>query len=178
MLSENVSYRQLAKALTASSTNWCDGAGSARCAEAMRRSLAAAIRELEKLRGGDVDEWRWGDVHQTVYRHLGFSDSGSLAALFERRIVNGGSSDTVNVANAQYRESEGYEQSFGPGFRQLIQFGESTEHRYMNSTGQSGNLLSPHYDDMVEPFRDVRLFSLPETADSDGWETRLVPERR
>ncbi|KAB8191692.1 penicillin acylase family protein [Lysobacter maris] len=178
MLSENVSYRQLAKALTTSSTNWCDGAGSARCAEAMRRSLAAAIRELEKLRGGDVDEWRWGDVHQTVYRHLGFSDSGSLAALFERRIVNGGAPDTVNVANAQYRESEGYEQSFGPGFRQLIQFGESTEHRYMNSTGQSGNLLSPHYDDMVEPFRDVRLFSLPETADSDGWETRLVPERR
>ena len=31
---------------------------------------------------------------------------------------------------------------------------------YMNSTGQSGNLLSRHYDDMVEPFAKVQFVPL------------------
>jgi penicillin amidase len=38
---------------------------------------------------------------------------------------------------------------------------QRSEHLYMASTGQSGNVLSPHYDDMIEPFRDVRLLRMP-----------------
>jgi len=37
-------------------------------------------------------------------------------------------------------------------------------HLYMNSTGQSGNVLSAHYDDMVKPFRDVRYYVLDDNS--------------
>lgn len=178
LVAANVSHDQLLRALSGPSANqWCDGAALAPCADVVQRSLVAALHELEKFGGGNMDKWRWGDVHTTTYRHLGFSDAGVLAAVFERRIGNGGSSDTVNVASAAYRESEGYEQSFGPGFRQLVQLGGVVRHRYMNSTGQSGNVLSPHYDDMVHPFRDVRYFDLAGGPRGDSPETRLVPEQ-
>jgi penicillin G amidase len=176
LVAANASYGQLLQVLTGSSSNWCDGAALAPCTDAVQRSLAAALSELEKFRGGNMDKWRWGEVHHTVYRHLGFSDAGAFAAVFERRIGNGGSSDTINVASAEYRESEGYEQSFGPGFRQLVQFGDVVQHRYMNSTGQSGNVLSQHYDDMVQPFRDTRFFDLAGESPDDSWATQLVPE--
>jgi penicillin amidase len=36
----------------------------------------------------------------------------------------------------------------------------------MDSTGQSGNVMSPHYDDMVVPFRDVRYRTIEAVADA------------
>jgi penicillin amidase len=121
------------------------------------RSLDEAIGELKKLRGSDTDSWRWGDIHHTFYEHLPFSNVKWLASVFERKVPNGGSPDTINVANAVYERADGYNQTLSAGFRQIIQInGPSTRHIYMNSTGQSGNVLSAHYDDMVKPFRDVQ----------------------
>jgi penicillin amidase len=38
--------------------------------------------------------------------------------------------------------------------------GENSDYYYMNSTGQSGNILSPNYDDMIEPFRALEFYQL------------------
>jgi penicillin amidase len=129
----------------------------------LSRSLNTAIKELKKLRGSDMDSWRWGDVHQTLYKHSPFSNVSALAPMFERRVSSGGSPDAINVADATYHESIGYEQTFGPGFRQIIQIRDASARHiyiYMNSTGQSGNVLGKHYDDMVKPFRDARYYVL------------------
>jgi penicillin amidase len=156
------SYDQILFALTGSPNGWCYGAGNRSCAMLTQRALDAALAELTKLEGDDIEDWKWGKIHSTVYQHRPFSALGVLAQLFERRIPNGGSSGTVNVASAEYKEGVGYEQTFGPGFRQIIQLGAggAVGHFYMNSTGQSGNPLSRHYDDMVQPFRDVKYFTL------------------
>jgi penicillin amidase len=34
----------------------------------------------------------------------------------------------------------------------------------MNSTGQSGNVMSTHYDDMIKGFRDVRYAPIVDTG--------------
>src|SRR5256714_152747 len=150
------SYDQVLHALTEQPSAWCGGAG-APCAQLPSRSLDAAIDELKKLRGSDMDSWRWGDIHHALYKHMPFSRVSWLASVFERKVPNGGSPDTINVANAIYERAEGYDQTFSAGFRQIIQVnGPATRHMYMNSTGQSGNVLSAHYDDMVKPFRDVQ----------------------
>jgi penicillin amidase len=155
MVSET-SYDQILHALTEQPSMWCGGAGVS-CAPQLSRSLDAAIGELKKLRGSNMDSWRWGDIHHTFYAHMPFSGVKWLASVFERKLPNGGSPDTINVANAVYKRAEGYDQTLSAGFRQIIQFGPSTRHLYMNSTGQSGNVLSAHYDDMVKPFRDVQF---------------------
>lgn len=150
------SYDQLLHALTEQPSAWCGAAGGS-CAPLLSRSLDTTIGELKKLRGSGMDSWRWGDIHHTLYAHMPFSEVTWLDSVFERKIPSGGSPDTINVANAVYQRATGYDQTLSAGFRQIIQVGgDSTRHMYMNSTGQSGNVLSPHYDDMVKPFRDVQ----------------------
>jgi penicillin amidase len=160
---------QLLQALQDSAAGWCsaDTRSPRSCRELLRRSLEDALDELRRLRGSNVGSWAWGRLHDTVYRHRPFSSIASLAALFERRIPNGGSPDAVNLATATYRESSGYEQDFGPSFRQIVQVSNGDwKHVYVNSTGQSGNPLSRHYDDMVKPFHDGQYFTLT-TASGD-----------
>src|SRR6185369_16308026 len=160
------SYDQILHALTEQQSAWCGGAS---CASQLSRSLDATITELKKLRGSNMDSWRWGDVHHTFYEHLPFSNVTWLASVFERKLPNGGSPDTINVANAVYKRAEGYDQTLSAGFRQIIQIGgPATRHMYMNSTGQSGNVLSAHYDDMVKPFRDVQYRILESGAAAKG----------
>jgi penicillin amidase len=51
----------------------------------------------------------------------------------------------------------------------------SVSHFYMNSTGQSGNVLASHYDDMIKPFRDVQYFVLDHSKASNKSDLILVP---
>jgi penicillin amidase len=169
----NTSYDQILNALTRDASSWCAG-GS--CDAVLSESLNRALRELKKLRGSNMDSWRWGDVHETVYEHTPFSSLKFPARIFERRISSGGSPDTINVANAVYREAAGYEQTFSAGFRQIVQLhNSSVTHLYMNSTGQSGNVLASHYDDMIEPFRDARYFVLDQAKTSRNIDLTLTP---
>jgi len=125
-----------------------------------------------------MNSWRWGDIHHTFYAHMPFSSVRWLASVFERKLPNGGSPDTINVANAIYKRAEGYDQTLSASFRQIIQVGgPSTRHLYMNSTGQSGNVLSAHYDDMVKPFRDVQYRVLnTEAAAGSRADLTITPE--
>jgi penicillin amidase len=162
------SYDQILHALTEQPSAWCGAAGGS-CAPLLGRSLDATIDELKKLRGSDADSWRWGDIHHALYEHMPFSRMTWLDSVFERKVPSGGSPDTINVANAVYERGVGYDQTFSAGFRQIIQVnGPATRHMYMNSTGQSGNVLSAHYDDMVKPFRDVQYRVLDGGAAARG----------
>lgn len=177
----STSYDQILNALTARSSYWCGieaGADGRRCLSLLSHSLNMAIKELKKLRGSNMDSWRWGDIHQTLYEHRPFSGISSMAPIFERRIPSGGSPNTINVANAVYDESVGYEQTFGAGFRQIIQIKEASAHHiYMNSTGQSGNVLGKHYDDMVKPFQAVEYYVLDDySIASNEVHLIIVPE--
>ena len=151
-------------------------AAAGSCDALLSVSLNKAITELKKLRGSNMDSWHWGEVHETVYEHTPFSSLKFPARIFERRISSGGSPDTINVANAVYNESEGYEQNFSAGFRQIIQMNNSSvSHWYMNSTGQSGNVLASHYDDMIKPFRDVQYFVLDHSKTNNKIDLTLNP---
>jgi penicillin amidase len=154
--------RAIRAAIRAPDAAWCGGASNSACAPILLRALDKAQWELFKLRGTwSTSEWKWGDVHATDYAHLPFTTIKPLNGLFDRRIGNGGSENAINVASSRYRDSEGYLQNFGPGFRQIIALGpRRTDHLYMISTGQSGNVMSAHYDDMIGPFRRVQFYRL------------------
>lgn len=157
----------------------CDDRATAAVAETcqavMSTSLDRAIRELRKIQGDDMDAWAWGQVHETLYRHTPFSGIKGLRNLFQRKVPNGGSPETVNVANFELHNAT-YVQDFGPSFRQLMSMApEGVRHRYMNSTGQSGNVASEHYDDMVERFGNVTFLSFDSRAGAETRTLHLVP---
>ncbi len=166
-LGEGVTLDSLAQIVEQGGSPWCAKEADGRatlpaCGKKLQESLQQAILELDKLTGSsDMGKWRWGAVQKTVYTHTPFSDFKPLDRLFEIRIGNGGSINTVDVADSQFVDKEGYLQKFGAAFRQIIALRQdSVTEYYMNSTGESGNVADAHYADMVQPFRDLRYHTL------------------
>jgi penicillin amidase len=162
---------------------WCDDVGTEyreTCDDALDGSLNDALWELLKVTGDEsMRSWSWGKVHETLYRHVPFSQTNLLRGFFERRVGNGGSPDSINVASYSFNKSGGYVQDFGAGVRQLLQLGPAgIEHLYMNSTGQSGNVMSSNYDDMIERFRNVDYLSLTASGDGRTELLTLMPGRQ
>lgn len=169
-MEEDVSLSTLQDLLRNNDSPWCDNRATKMretCDIILADSQETALWELYKLKGDwSMVSWHWGEIQSTVYAHTPFSQSKPLDMLFERRIGNGGSQNSINVASSSFSGADGYLQKFGPGFRQVIALRrDRVEHYYMNSTGQSGNVMSPHYGDMVESFRDVRYFNLDSAFD-------------
>lgn len=164
-LTSNVELDQLLAILKDDSRGWCSHHSTSdaeSCDALLASSLDSALLELHKLKGDwSMTNWAWGSMQSTLYGHVPFSQSKALSRIFERRIDSGGSPNSINVAASSYAGSEGYLQTFGPGFRQIFALNaDQVTHVYMNSTGQSGNLFSAHYDDMIEPFSAVRYNTL------------------
>ncbi|MBU1619873.1 MAG: penicillin acylase family protein [Gammaproteobacteria bacterium] len=158
-IKELVSADQLADLISSNSV-WCDDVESVllieNCLSVLDSALKNMVEEMTKFAGGDISQWQWGKVQHTVYGHTPFSEMKVLKHVFERQISNGGAVNTINVASSEFSADEGYQQKFGAGFRQIIQFSpENDIHLFMNSTGQSGHVNSSHYDDMIDGFSDV-----------------------
>ena len=110
------------------------------CLEFAADALEAALRRL----GEEVPPW--GQLHPAVFRHLVMSQDPRLRRLFERRIAHGGDRYTVNVGI--YRP-EGFRMFWGPSYRQLVDLGRPEESRFIHPMGQSGNVFSRHYADLL-----------------------------
>jgi penicillin amidase len=166
----NTTTDQLYAALTEADSPWCrPGEKPMPCATALYAALDKTLDELEKLKGTDMQAWRWGDVQSAFYEHNPFSFIKPFNTFFERKVGTPGSTDTVNVAYSRFSHSEGYLKHTGAGFRQIIQMGQGTNvYSYMNSTGQSGNVMSAHYADMLIPFEQGQYYRM--TLKSTGIE--------
>jgi penicillin amidase len=143
---------------------WCDDIKTRKreeCDNIVESALFNFIKEMTKLSGSDIKNWKWGSVQTAVYSHTPFSEQKILKNLFERRVSSGGGMNTINVASSYFNETEGFLKTFGAGFRQIIELDKRKNvHIFMNSTGQSGVYASPYYDNMIEKFRKVEFTSL------------------
>jgi penicillin amidase len=162
---DDVSLKTLQHILKQKNTIWCKSEATPSresCDDVLRNSLQSALDELYDLKGDhSMASWRWGELQASLYLHTPFSQVKPLDKFFERRIGNAGSENSISVASSKFEDKKGNLQYLGAGFRQVIQLDpKQILITYMNSTGQSGNLLSPHYDDMVEPFRNVDFYRL------------------
>jgi penicillin amidase len=164
-LLEAATVDQVDRALTADSDLWCHAhapdTDERSCHRLLLVSLDDALTELRRSEGKNEENWRWGEIHHTLYAHRPLSNAKGLSWLFERRVESGGSPDSIAVSTSVFSDANGYVGAVGPSSRQLIELGpHGNEHLYMNSTGQSGNLMSPHYSDMVGPFARGEYYSL------------------
>jgi penicillin amidase len=53
----------------------------------------------------------------------------------------------------------------GAGYRAVYDLADLDNSRFMIATGQSGNPLSPHYGDLVRPWRDGAHFRISRGKD-------------
>ena len=89
-----------------------------------------------------------------MFPHQGLDAVTSLRPLLSRSMPNGGDWSTVNVGPVD--ADQPFEQQRIPGYRQIIDLSPANDSRFLDAVGQSGHFLSPHYDDSLEDWRQVR----------------------
>lgn len=166
---QELTVPRLTQAITDQNIPWCDDLRTAEvenCDQIVDRSLRKTHQVLSKLLGPAPETWHWKEAHQLLLAHRPFSDMRGLDAIFERRHSSAGSPGSVNVSGFNFNPDDGFTQQYGAGFRQIICWVHcAADYQFVNSTGQSGNVVSPHYDDMSKAFISGQYFqmALPST---------------
>jgi penicillin G amidase len=143
------------------------------CAEVLSTSLEVALDDLEQRYGKDMRAWRWGDAHVAHSEHRPFSKVDSLARIFDIRIPTPGDTYTVNAGRHSLRDEKApFENRHGPGLRALYDLSNLENSRFIHSTGQSGNVLSPLYRNYTQRWADVKYLPM-QTRREDVEKNRL-----
>ena len=157
----------LVRLLREQPAGWFEGGWPAEVAAA----LAAAVGDLERRLGPDPLRWSWGAVRPLTLLH----PLGARKPL--SRVFNlgpfpwGGDSNTVAQASV-----DPVSPSANPGFiqslRMVVDLGRFERSRWVLPGGQSGNPLSPHYDDQLPLWLGGEGIPIAFTADEVRSATR------
>ncbi len=125
----------------------------------LRHSVEQAITWLKESLGPDMDGWQWGKLHGTIFPHtLGIQPP--LDQVFNRGPYPIGG-DTDTVCQTAYRAQEPYNvNAWAPSFRQIVDMGNLSHSVMACPPGQSGQLGSRHYDDLIEPWLQGEYFPM------------------
>ncbi|MDC5809108.1 penicillin acylase family protein [Vibrio europaeus] len=163
VLTQKLDLAFVSNTLNNTTSQWCDFVmiePTQSCNAIVNSAFDHAINALSARYGNDPDNWRWGAVHQAQYPHFPFSKpersatgisyfNGMLSTFFHRSIAASGGEQTLNVSPSSFRTDAWFMPFYGTSYRQVIDFGDDTQDAFINTTGQSGNVFSPHYDDMI-----------------------------
>lgn len=137
------------------SSDWCDIKQSVAietCSDLASTSLDYALSGLNSEYGPDIDAWRWGDAHVAEHKHQVLGDYGIFRLLNIYQSTSGGN-HTINRGVTSGNAENPHSNDHGPGYRGVYDLSTPDASAFVISTGQSGHLLSPHYDDLATLWR-------------------------
>ncbi len=145
---------------------WCDIKQSDKietCVELSKKSLTKSLRKLKEMYGSDVNNWRWGDERRI--NHPSFSVNGVLIPKFLQEISSeiSGSKHTLN--SIMLRDLSNYKVAKGSSFKMIIDFSAPTKNMFIIPSGQSGHLISRHYDDQTNLWKSGNYIYLSGVKD-------------
>lgn len=147
-------------------SRWCDDVTTPireTCQQLLGRSLEQALDDLVERYGSDARRWRWGEAHAAVSAHRPFSGLFMLGGLFDIVVPTPGDGFTVNVGQHDIRNDEApFANRHAASFRAIYDLADLDRSIFIQSTGQSGNWMSPHYNDFAAPW--ARTEYLPMTT--------------
>lgn len=105
--------------------------------------------------GTNYSDWNWGEAHQLYFEH----PLGKVEALKNTFNVGPfpsmGGNETINNGGFDLTSDKKVRQVlFGPQMRIIIDFADVEHSLSVNPSGQSGNFMSPHYDDQAVMFAE------------------------
>ena len=135
---------------------WCDVVQSApveSCADLARIALDDALLSLSETYGPNIESWRWGDAHQATHDHPVLGTVPVLRYFVNIRQSTSGGDYTLLRGRTSGSEPEPYLNVHGAGYRGVYDFADPDSSVFVTATGQSGHMLSRHYDDLGELWR-------------------------
>ncbi len=154
--------------LKGNSKTWCDDTHTPQpenCATALGGALYDGLTEMAKAQGtDDFKSWRWDRVHRAIFPHNPFDEVGALKPIFSRSTPTGGDDFTIDVA--PIARDDLYNQHHVPSYRQIINLADLGASRFIHTAGQSGQLLSGDYSNLIDRWRRVEY--LPMRYDTEA----------
>jgi penicillin G amidase len=155
--------------------DWCGGTPDAgACDAALAQSLETALDALSQRYGEAMDQWRWGAAHPATFDSRLWDAVPVVSGLIDLAVPADGGNDTVDAGAYVVRDGAApFTDRHGPTLRMVVDMANPAAARFMISPGQSGNPLSPHYGDLLLPWRNGQ--SLAFTDDASGGTLTLAP---
>jgi penicillin amidase len=168
---------------TENEARWCDDRTTQEaesCASRLKLALADAVSELSAAYGTDPRAWRWGAAHVSVHSARPFDAIPYFGKAFSREVVMDGGAFTVLRADTRFTAARPYAAVHGAGYRGIYDLADPDASLYVISTGESGNLFSSHYDDLLRLWADGGYVTVPITPakieETARYRLRLQPE--
>ncbi len=129
---------------------WCDIIQTETietCDDMAKRSLNITLKKLKQEFGSNFSDWQWGNSHIAIHK----SDFlGTIPFLsFFANIIHStsGGDNTLMMTRSQKIKNNPFVATFGSAMRAIFDFSDENKSMFILSTGQSGHILSKHYDD-------------------------------
>ena len=145
-------------------SRWCDDKGTPDvedCASRIKLALHDAVTELSDAYGADPARWRWGEAHKATHEAEPFGAFPVIGSWFNREVEMDGGPFTLLRADNSMRSERPYAAIHGAGYRGIYDLADPDKSLYIISTGQSGNLFSPHYDDLIPIWARKDYITIP-----------------
>lgn len=130
------------------------------------QSLEETVDELSDALGNKPADWRWGELHQAYFKNQTLGQSGILPIEW---IFNRGPFEVDGGLETLFRSRYDINEPFGvtavSSYLQIVDLGDMSRSLSMHTTGQSGHPFNPHYDDMIDPWRNHQYHSMLWTLD-------------
>lgn len=136
---------------------WCDDPATTAvetCQEQVSAALDDALRDLARRYGDDWRSWRWGDAHRVTFENPLWRQVPVISRLLRGTLPDDGDNVTVDNASALPSLPGDYPVIHGPSMRYSVDMAHPLDPVFALAGGQSGNPLSPHYDDQLPSWRD------------------------
>jgi len=143
---------------------WCDDKATPDvedCPSRIRLALHDAVAELSEAYGADPSRWHWSAAHKAVHENAAVGGFPLVGGFFNREVPMDGGPFTLLNADNRMSSARPYAAIHGAGYRGIYDLKNSDRSRYIISTGQSGNVYSPHYDDLLGIWAKGNYISIP-----------------
>ncbi|HUL96095.1 MAG TPA: penicillin acylase family protein [Usitatibacter sp.] len=158
--------------------HWCDDVKTAvveTCAMREATAFDVAADDLRR-RYGAPDRWRWGSAHFAAgdHRPLGFVPF--IGRFFNVSPETPGDSYTVDVGHYIVKdEARPFANRHAPSLRALYDLADLEKSRFMQSTGQSGNVASPWYSNLAQRWANAEYVTIPTRREAiEGAHTLVI----
>jgi penicillin amidase len=133
--------------------------------ERLGEALGAALERLSAELGPEMDTWRWGDLHPAQpYHPLGVERPDLAEHLTMPSVPTGGDGDTLRSAWFLPAHTSGFAAPAGSVARYVFDLADWDNSGWSVVHGVSGDRSSPHFDDQLTAWSQVRLVPMPYTA--------------
>jgi penicillin amidase len=161
-----------------SETAWCDDLrtiATETCEQQVSGAWSDAMVWFDENNIADPAAQAWGDFHIASFGHMLFQNFPVVTRLGGRYIGSGGDNFTVNRGSfAPSTARMPFRHRHGASLRAIYDFSDLRRSQFAVAGGQSGQMASPFYGDLLEPWRDGRFFEAPNPAQA-AHRLTLVP---